>query len=44
MFSVADVLIVYYTLYTAIYTAFLISFSADLFYISKSMRLVQEEQ
>lgn len=35
---------IYYTTYSAIYTAFLISFSADLFYISKATRLNQEEQ
>jgi len=44
MILMANVHAIYYTLYGAIYTAFLISFSANLFYISKAMRLIQEEQ
>jgi hypothetical protein len=40
----ADCPVIHYTSYGVTYTAFLISFSGDLFYISKAMRLVPEEE
>jgi hypothetical protein len=40
----ADCPVIHYTLYGVTYTAFLISFSGDLFYIPKELALARKEQ